>query len=81
VLGHSVLRLLLLCHVPQAIVGNNSLDGIIFFRIILPDLWVHTRASHFFISSELVNGEADVWRCILAWCGGLRVWLHCPCFC
>ena len=75
-LGHSVLCLLLLRHVPQTVVGDDSLDGIVLLFLVLPYLWVYAGASDLFISGELVDGEANVWCRVLAWRGGLRVWLH-----
>jgi hypothetical protein len=75
--GHSLLRRLLLCHVPQTIVGHNSLDWVVIFLFVWSlNLWVDARPSDLLVSSKLIDGEPDVWRRVLTRRRSIRLGVH-----
>jgi hypothetical protein len=75
--GHSLLRRLLLCHVPQAVVGHNPLDWVVIFLFAwVLHLRVNARPSDLLVSGQLVDGEADVRRRVLPWRRNIRLGVH-----
>jgi hypothetical protein len=75
--GHSLLRRLLLCHVSQTVVGHNPLDWVVIFlfaRVL--NLRINARPSDLLVSSKLVDGEPDVRRRVLTWRRSIRLGVH-----